>query len=116
MDFELSEEQRMLQDLVRKFVDDELMPLENAVLAREARGEGAGLLDEELGPLYARCKELGLWGLDVPESIGGADLDSVSLVAVNEALRHTVVPFTFPPDSPNLHMLMATVNDEQHVS
>ena len=41
MDLELSEEQRMLEDLVTKFVTDELMPLENTVLAREARGEGS---------------------------------------------------------------------------
>ena len=113
MDFELTEEQRMLEDLVSKFVRDELMPLESAVLAREAGGDGAGLTAQELAPLHARCKELGLWGLDVPESLGGAELDSVSLVAVNEALRRTAVPFTFPPDSPNLHMLMTTVNDEQ---
>ena len=32
---ELSEEHRMLQDLVAKFVDRELIPLEPAVLARE---------------------------------------------------------------------------------
>jgi acyl-CoA dehydrogenase len=113
VDFELSDEQRMLEDLVSKFVRDELMPLENTVLAREASGDGASLTDAELQPLHARCKELGLWGLDVPESFGGADLDSVTLVAVNEALRRTAVPFTFPPDSPNLHMLMTTVSDAQ---
>ncbi|MBT6276305.1 MAG: acyl-CoA dehydrogenase [Chromatiales bacterium] len=113
MNFALSEEQRMLSDLVARFVEDELMPLESTVLARESDGDGGSLTDEELGPLHARCKELGLWGLDVPEELGGANLDSVSLVAVNEALRRTVVPFTFPPDSPNLHMLMTTVTDEQ---
>ena len=32
---ELSEEHRMLRDLVAKFVERELMPLEPAVLARE---------------------------------------------------------------------------------
>jgi acyl-CoA dehydrogenase len=113
VDFELTDEQRMLEDLVTKFVSDELMPHENAVLAREASGQGGALTPEELAPLHARCKELGLWGLDVPESIGGADLDAVSLVAVNEALRRTAVQFTFPPDSPNLHMLLTTVSDAQ---
>ncbi|NKC12711.1 MAG: acyl-CoA dehydrogenase [Gammaproteobacteria bacterium] len=113
MDFQLNEEQRMLHDLVERFVTGELLPLESTVLAREANGDGSELTDGELAPLYARCRELGLWGLDVPEEIGGANLDAVSLVAVNEALKKTVVPFTFPPDSPNLHMLMATVNDEQ---
>ena len=31
---ELSEEHRMLQDLVAKFIDRDVMPLEKAVLAR----------------------------------------------------------------------------------
>ena len=113
MDFQLSDEQRMLQDLVARFVKEDLMPLEPAVLAREANGEKSGLTAEELEPLYAKCKELGLWGLDVPEEFGGADLDPVTMVIVNEELNLTCTPFTFPPDSPNLHMLMQTVNDEQ---
>jgi acyl-CoA dehydrogenase len=41
MHFELSEEHRMIKDLVRRFVEDELMPLEATVLEREASG-GAG--------------------------------------------------------------------------
>ena len=41
MNFELAEEHRMLKELVRKFVDTQLMPLENSVLAREAAGQGS---------------------------------------------------------------------------
>ncbi|MSQ69415.1 MAG: acyl-CoA dehydrogenase [Gammaproteobacteria bacterium] len=111
--FELTEEQRMLRDLVAKFVDQKLMPLEPQVLAREARGGEVGLTEEESAPLLAQCRELGLWGLDVPESYGGANLPNVALMAVNEELGRTCVPFTFPPDSPNLHMLMAVADDEQ---
>ncbi len=113
MEFELSEEHRMLKDLVAKFVDNELMPLEANVLARDARGEPAALTAEELAPLHAKCKELGLWGLDVPEEVGGANLPNVALAAINEELGRTAVPFNFPPDSPNLHMLLATANEEQ---
>ena len=113
MEFELSEEHRMLKDLVAKFVDNELMPLEPNVLARDARGESAALAPEELAPLHAKCKELGLWGLDVPEEVGGANLPNVALAAINEELGRTAVPFNFPPDSPNLHMLLATANEEQ---
>ena len=40
MSIALSQEERMLKDLVAKFVRDELMPLENKVLARDAAGEG----------------------------------------------------------------------------
>ena len=48
-----------------------------------------------------------------PEEVGGANLPAVALVGVNEELGYTAVPFTFPPDSPNLHMLLATANPEQ---
>ena len=48
MSIALSQEERMLKDLVAKFVRDELMPLENKVLARDAAGEGMAFTKEEL--------------------------------------------------------------------
>jgi alkylation response protein AidB-like acyl-CoA dehydrogenase len=111
--YELSEEHRMLKELVAKFVDQELIPLERSVLAREAAGGKAGLSDEDEDRILARCKELGLWSLDVPEELGGANLPTVALMAMNEELGRCAFPFTFPPDSPNLHMLMAAANDAQ---
>lgn len=113
MNFDLDEEYRLLNETVGKFVDNELMPLEAAVLEREAHGGPHELTEEELAPLYKKCRELGLWGLDCPEETGGADLPALALVGVNEALGRTITPFTFPPDSPNLHMLLATVNEQQ---
>lgn len=109
----VDEEHRMLQDLVARFVRDELIPLEPAVLAREAAGEPVRLLEQESAPLLEKCRDLGLWGLDAPEAVGGADLPAVALVGVNEELGRTITPFTFPPDSPNLHMLLAVANDDQ---
>ena len=111
--FELAEEHRMLQELVAKFVIQELRPLERAVMAREAGGGTVALTEAEEAPLFAKCKELGLWGLDVPEALGGANLPAVALMAVNEELGKTCVPFIFPPDSPNLHMLMAVADEAQ---
>ncbi|MSP42839.1 MAG: acyl-CoA dehydrogenase family protein [Alphaproteobacteria bacterium] len=113
MDFELPEENRMLRDLVAKFVTNDLMPLENAILAREASGDKAALTAEELAPLHKKCKELGLWGLDVPEVLGGANIGAVAKMCVSEELAYSITPFTFPPDSPNLHMMIATVNEDQ---
>ncbi len=115
MMYELSEEHRMLQETVAKFVDNELMPLEKAVLARDIAGQPIGLTDEEVGPLLKKCKALGLWGLDVPEEFDGANLPAIALMGVQEEIGRTVVPFTFPPDSPNLHMLAKTVNEEQRI-
>lgn len=113
MDFELAEEHRMLKDLVANFVRDELMPLEAQVLERESRGEGLKLTREETARIDKVSRELGLWGLDAPEDIGGMDLPHVAMVAVNEELGRTVTPYTLPPDSPNLRMMMATVTEAQ---
>lgn len=113
MDFELPEEARMIRELVEKFVEDELMPLEASVLERESQGKPVALTSDETTHLHQRCRELGLYGLDVPESMGGADIGLVAKLSAVEALSRTVVPFTFPPDSPNLHMLIATANDQQ---
>ncbi|HEX2561396.1 acyl-CoA dehydrogenase family protein [Phenylobacterium sp.] len=113
MDFELSEEHRMLKDLVARFVRDELTPLEPKVLEREATGGGLALSEAERKRLDEVSRELGLWGLDAPEDIGGSDLPAVAMVGVNEELGKSVTPYTLPPDSPNLRMMMATVTDRQ---
>lgn len=115
MDFQLAEEHQMLKDLVAKFVRDQLIPLEPAVLARDAAGESVALTAEERAPIDRVSKELGLWGLDAPEDVGGADLPMVAMVGVYEEMGKTVTPYVLPPDSPNLRMLMATVNDEQRI-
>ena len=113
MNFELQDEHRMLRDLVQKFVAQELMPLEAAVLERDALTGDGDLTAEERGKLDTVSKELGLWSLDAPVQDGGMGLPHVALVAVNEALGSTVAKYTLPPDSPNLHMLAATVNEQQ---
>ncbi|WIW89450.1 acyl-CoA dehydrogenase family protein [Sphingobium sp. V4] len=109
----LTEEQEMIVDLVRKFVASELLPLEPAVLAREAEGNHWSLLPEESEHLIARAKDLGLWGLDAPEEFGGYNLPATVMARVQEELGRTMVPFTFPPDSPNLVMLARHGTEKQ---
>ncbi len=113
MDFALSDEHRMLKELVARFVADELMPLEAGVLAREADGKGLGIGAAEHKRLDDVSKSLGLWGLDAPEDIGGVDLPAVAMVGINEEIGKTITPYTLPPDSPNLRMMMATVTERQ---
>jgi butyryl-CoA dehydrogenase len=78
MNIELTEEQRQVQDLCRKFADDELVP-------------NARRWDEEhLFPREAVRKlgELGLLGVAVPAEWGGAGMDAVSYaVAMEEISR-----------------------------
>jgi acyl-CoA dehydrogenase len=113
MNFELEEDHKLLQDLMARFVRESLMPLENKVMERDAGGKGAYLSDDEKKAIDARSQELGLWGLDAPEDVGGVDLPWVALIGVNIELGKTCVPYHLPPDSPNLRMLMATVNADQ---
>ncbi|HEX4742746.1 MAG TPA: acyl-CoA dehydrogenase [Caulobacteraceae bacterium] len=113
MEFELAEEHRMLKDLVARFVKDELLPLEPDVLKRETEGRGLGIGREAHARLDEVSRSLGLWGLDAPEDIGGSDLPAVAMVGVEEELGRTITPYTLPPDSPNLRMLRATVNERQ---
>jgi len=110
---EVSDEQRMITELVAKFVDNELMPLEAAVLQREIRGEKLALTDAEEAPLLKQCRELGLWALDAPLELGGMNLPTATFLGINEELGRTVTPFVFPPDSPNMHMLLATADETQ---
>src|SRR6516165_438145 len=68
MDFELSGEQRLLQDTVRSFVEDRILPVavENDVAHR---------LDMSL---IEGMAELGLLGIAIPEEYGGSGLDFVA--------------------------------------
>jgi acyl-CoA dehydrogenase len=113
LDTTTREEHRMVQELVQKFVARDLMPLEPLILAREANGGKYGLTDAEEAPLRATCRELGLWALDAPEEYGGANLPTTALMGVEEEMARTVVPFTIPPDSPNLHMLVSVADAYQ---
>ncbi len=108
-----ADEERMLIDLVNKFVENELMPLEKAVMEREAAGGEVALLPEEEAPLRAKCKELGLWALDAPEEVGGSNIRTSVMLAIQEKIKSTVTPFIFPPDSPNLHMMIEVATPEQ---
>jgi hypothetical protein len=76
MDFELSDEQRLLRDTIRSFVDAEIRPV-----ARE--WEESGRYPEEI---VATMREMGLFGLLVPEEYGGMAADMVSLAVVFEEI------------------------------
>ena len=92
MNFELPEEHRMLKDLVARFVREELLPLEPRCWRARPAGRRPGLTRRGSAPARPQSRELGLWGLDAPEEIGGSDLPLIAMVAVNEEMGRTIVP------------------------
>ncbi|MBV9508706.1 MAG: acyl-CoA dehydrogenase family protein, partial [Caulobacteraceae bacterium] len=110
----LDEQTRMIQETVRRFVEREMMPLEAHVMSiHEARDDGAQLTAEQYERLRTVSKELGLWGLDAPEELGGLGLSQVTMACVAEEMGRTITPFILPPDTPNLRMLDAVGTPEQ---
>ena len=104
----LDEDTRMIQETVAKFVDRELIPIENEVLkARIEDSAGYGVTEAQNERLRKVSKDLGLWGLDAPVELGGQDLPAVTMAVVKEEMGRSCVNFTLPPDSPNLRMLAA---------
>lgn len=116
MDFELPDHVRQVADTVRRFVREELLPLERMVIRREAE---RGLADTPILPpevsaaLDEKARALGLWGIDVPAEYGGQDLGALVKCVVTEELKYSVVPFVLRPDSPNLHYLQQCASGPQ---
>ena len=108
------DETAMIRETVAKFVDRELIPLEPDYLRSRLPGSGHPELSaEQRERLRTVSKDLGLWGLDAPEDLGGHDLPTRTMAAVHEELGRTCVPFILPPDSPNLRMLQAVGTEAQ---
>ncbi len=78
MDFEQSEEHRMIQGAVRRFIEEELLPIEMKVPA------GPWLPDEYQEPLVRKTKALGLWALEAASQYGGGDLNAVGSAMLHE--------------------------------
>jgi acyl-CoA dehydrogenase len=104
MDFELNEEQKMIQGLAKDFVEEQLMPLERDLMGRAAdlSDARAWLPEEKEASLVKMVKDMGFWGVGVPEALGGAGLDTLSVCLVEEELARTVVPFHFGDVTPIL--------------
>ena len=82
MDLELSEEQRLIVDTTRKFVRNEIVPLE-----ADLDPDATELEPEDRARLVAQVREMGFYGLDIPPEYGGPDIDIVTrtLMAIEMA-------------------------------
>ncbi|GAJ97415.1 acyl-CoA dehydrogenase family protein [Geomicrobium sp. JCM 19055] len=109
MHLRLTEEQRMVQSTIRKFVEKELMPLENDVLRNELEGKPS-LPAEKVKELQQKAKAAGFWGINTPEEYGGADLGQMMLALVLMEVSKTFVPFSFGGSA---DIILYRANEEQ---
>lgn len=81
MDFELTEEQKMLKETVARFVDRDVIPLAPEIDEEERFPEEN----------FKAMAEMGLFGISIPEEYGGSDSDFLSCVLVMEELARGCV-------------------------
>ena len=80
MNFGLTEEQKMIVEATRAFVENELYP-------HEAEVERTGVLREELRKeIAAKAIAAGLYAANMPEDVGGAGLDTLTWLLYEKEL------------------------------
>jgi alkylation response protein AidB-like acyl-CoA dehydrogenase len=104
MDFEIPEDLKMVRSLARDFVNDQLKPLERDLIGRAADSSDARMylppeVEERLTKI---AKDSGLWGVNIPEELGGIGLSTLGRCLVEEELAKTVIPFDFGDVTPIL--------------
>ncbi len=112
MDFTISEEIRDLTALVRRFLDDEILPVERTVLER-----GFGAAQVEIERLRSKVREMGLLAPHMPKEWGGGGLSLLDFAPLSEVLGRSVIGhYVFnvqAPDAGNMELLLHHGSEEQ---
>ena len=83
MDFSLNDEQKMMIDTIRRFIAEELHPLEDEL-------DENGVLDKEKAlAVFNKSKALGLYALNIPAEFGGGGLSALDRIICEEQFGHT---------------------------
>ncbi|MGQ3489051.1 acyl-CoA dehydrogenase family protein [Roseovarius pacificus] len=84
MTFDLSDDLKMLKDQVRRFIDNEVIPVE-----RDAT-DGFDMKPEYRAKFEAKTKELGYWFVELTEEQGGLGLGLIARVLLWEEMGRTI--------------------------
>jgi len=105
VNFELTPELASLRARVRAFVDEHIIPAEDAIVAEDARRSW-----DTLSALQARARGEGLWTPHLPPEFGGLGLGIMGMCALfREMGRSLVGPRVFhcdAPDQGNMDLLL----------
>ncbi|MCP4903759.1 MAG: acyl-CoA/acyl-ACP dehydrogenase [bacterium] len=105
MDFDLSDEQRLLQEAVLQFLENEC-PMSRL---RE-------LFDDEVGydpVLWKGLAEMGLAGIHLPSEYGGSELEILDLAVAAETLGEAAAPVPFLSHSLATQAIVSGGSEEQ---
>jgi acyl-CoA dehydrogenase len=80
MDFTIPEEIEMLRQSLRKFIEKEVLPMEEKARFDPDDGVPQNLLKT----VRKRSHELGFWGIDMPEQYGGGGMNMLGTVILRE--------------------------------
>lgn len=83
MDFALNDEQKMMIDTVRRFIAEELHPLEQTL------EEHGALPRAQAQAVHDKAHSLGLYALNMPAELGGGGLSNLDRVLCEEQFGHT---------------------------
>ena len=88
MNFELNDEQQLIVDTVRAFVENELYPHEEEV-------ERTGIVPKELGQEIAqKCKDIGFYAANLPTEVGGGGLSQLDFTLLERELGRASMALT----------------------
>ena len=115
IDFRLPDEVEEVRLRVRKFMDEEVRPVQEGLQREEAE---RGRFIEEIVKLRQRAKEIGLWNPHMPKEWDGMGLGITAMAFVSaEAARvGGIGPYVLnaqAPDEGNMHTLLAWATPEQ---
>jgi len=107
MHFALTEEQQMIVDTTRAFVENELYPHEQAI-------ERTGVLDMDLvRDIQRKAIEAGLYAANIPEQFGGAGLDTPTWLLYEKELGRTNYALHWTAVARPSNILCAGTPDQQ---
>jgi len=105
MQFGLTQEQELVVDTVRSFVERELYPLENEV-------ERSGTVPVELGrEIQRKVIDLGFYAPNIPASFGGGGLDQLTFALLERELGRAAMALSVWWGRPS--NILCACNDEQ---
>jgi acyl-CoA dehydrogenase len=105
MDFQVTDEQKLIVDVVRTFVQQELMPHEREVEAADA------VRPELAEDIRKKALAAGIYAANMPEELGGGGLDTLTTTMVERELGKTSYALQYLVARPS-NILRACTGDQ----